>query len=173
MDPVRDTVGFVELEPYHSKDPSRMIIHNNLTQEVKITADQDKELTISCRDRKKLPPFRAIGKGETTMSFESNAPITTIDPFKEIVEEGGVMTFAMMTALLISKIDYRTNISILVPKDQSEANAFSKWYKRLRARNMAVRIKPRTYLVNPYMVYPLTPNRDLVIAEWMKYTSEK
>lgn len=82
-------------------------------------------------------------------------------------------TVIKMFLELLLHVDSRTNLSVLVPKSKSDENAISTGYKILREGNVIIRVKPRTYLINPEYVAPLPVIKSLVVEQWQAAINKK
>ena len=74
---------------------------------------------------------------------------------------------------LIKGIDSERNIVTINPKTKSDINRISRNYKVLFNDGLVIRIKPRTYIVNPFLVTPYPKHIEKVLKLWFKYQEER
>jgi hypothetical protein len=69
--------------------------------------------------------------------------------------------------------DRKTNICILIAKDNIEAKRIARGYKELLAANIVMRIKRQHYLFNPKVWFPDKGNFRAVLDHWSETHKEK
>ena len=137
---------------------------------IELKANSEEEFVISSRKKVRIGNFDSIGKGEPTQRFVNGevkefTPVCLYDVVARHKDRSTVIWFLMA---LLKNRDYTSNLSFLDPKDKSEANAISLAYKILREEEIIVRVKPKTYMISPYMIYPLFKYFDLIEEQWIK-----
>lgn len=94
-----------------------------------------------------VPPYNAICNGKIGRNRMKGT-----DPTPVLINLSGKT--ANFFWLLYQRRDSRTNITTFEPKNNTEQVKVSKWYKELNQVGFIKRIKPKTYLINPYSFYP-------------------
>lgn len=135
---------------------------------IEIKANSEEEFVISSRKKVRIGSFDSIAKGEVSQRFVNGEPreFTPVCLYDVVARHKDRSTVIWFLMTLLKERDYMTNLSFLDPKDKSEANAISLAYKILREEEILVRVRPKTYLISPYMIYPLFKFFDVIEEEW-------
>lgn len=142
-------------------------------QEIRISATSEDEFVITSRKKFRIGNYDSIGRGEPSEKFEEGVKkvFSTICLYDVLIKYSASPTITLFLVRLLKERDYRNNLSFLDPKDKAESNAISLAYKALKEDFVIVRVKPKTYLINPYMVYPYFKNFNEVEQQWLTLMS--
>lgn len=150
----------------------------NTVPQVSIVAKPDEEIVITTRSRSnvQVSPFSPVAvEGETLVQINGEPrTLKTRCVFKvlQYYKDEGSPSVAFFLLALLNARDTRTNVAVLVPKTKAEENGYSNAYKVLVRDKVVKRIKPRTYLIDPLLVYPYFGSLGSVLDHWCKVIGE-
>ena len=133
-----------------------------------IKRNEEVVLRVSSKKHSKLPPYLALGR--VGMSRSGETGVDTVELFKSLSSGATWMFWSLMES-----ISPDTNICMLVSGDlsPSERLKLNRSYKELYEKEVIVRLKKNTYMINPKVILPKFGRYEIISKKWNEVIAEK